>query len=150
MPKRKSNNFELADLMFADDADFISDSREQAVAGFSSFQEICRDFGMTVSVKKTKLTVGHVSEEDKEPIDTGGTGENQYVEHVDTFTYLGSVLQNDGGCQVDLDARIQKASVAFGALRRIFLQPQLSGRTKVAVFVPSTSMRQTQLTQARE
>ena len=46
------------------------------------------------------------------PITVGG----EWLEEVDSFTYLGSVIDKEGDTDVDVGARIGKARTAFNML----------------------------------
>ena len=56
--------------------------------------DVADDFGLTVSIPKTKLTVSGcgIDEEDKKPIAVR-VGE---IECIDEFPYLGSVVMSNG------------------------------------------------------
>ena len=47
------------------------------------------------------------------------TVEGEQLEEVDSFTYLGSVIDKQGSTDVDVAARIGKARVAFNMLKNI-------------------------------
>ena len=44
------------------------------------------------------------------------------LEEVDSFTYLGSIINLQGGTDEDVKARIQKARTAFVILRKVSLE----------------------------
>ena len=78
------------------------------------FVEVGSQFGLTVSIPKTKgLAIGTVCEGDGSPVDVG-TG---MVEMVKNFTYLGSNLSIDCEATCEVKCRLTRASKAFGALR---------------------------------
>jgi hypothetical protein len=41
---------------------------------------------------------------------------NEIIERVMQFAYLGSIIDNAGGTEADITARIRKARIAFSAL----------------------------------
>jgi len=45
---------------------------------------------------------------------------NEIIEKVTQFTYLGSIIDNTGGMEADIKARVRKAQVAFSALNKIW------------------------------
>ncbi|VDO48842.1 unnamed protein product [Schistosoma margrebowiei] len=51
-----------------------------------------------------------------------------------TFTYLGSIIDEQGGSDADVKARIDKARAAYLQLRNIWNSMQLSTNTKVRIF----------------
>ena len=60
--------------------------------------------------------------------------DNQTVEEVEKFCYLGSIISKDGGAEEDVNNRIQKARIAFGSLHRVWLSKRLTRRLKVQIF----------------
>jgi hypothetical protein len=49
------------------------------------------------------------------------------------FTYLGSIIDNTGGTEVDIKARIQKAQASFSALNKIWHSTTYSTQTKLRI-----------------
>ena len=84
-----------------------------------------------MSLSKTKLMVaGHdVQEEVKGPMHL----EDGEIEHVDSFTYLGSVVSSSGRIDAEVDRRIANASKAFGIFI-IFIDRNLTTNTKCQVY----------------
>ena len=63
-------------------------------------------------------------------------GNGRYLPVVDIFKYLGSVLTRDCRDDADVDARINAASHAFGALRQcLFTSTEVSLCAKKVVYV---------------
>lgn len=62
------------------------------------------------------------------------TLEGKTLEEVETFTYLGSVINKQGGTDMDVKERIRKARTAFIQLRNIWSSKELSVKTKVRIF----------------
>ena len=59
---------------------------------------------------------------------------NEDIENVTSFTYLGSVIAVDGGTERDMLARIGKARTAFLLLRPARRSKEISLRTKLRIF----------------
>ena len=53
---------------------------------------------------------------------------------VEEFTYLGSILSNDGSILKDLMHRIVKASAVVGRLSALLRKPSISRRTKMRIY----------------
>ena len=53
--KRKVKNFTVRDLLFADDAALVAHSAQDLQTLLSQFSSACPDFGLTISLKKTKV-----------------------------------------------------------------------------------------------
>jgi hypothetical protein len=64
------------------------------------------------------------------PITLGNTP----LQEVDAFTYLGSVINREGGTEEDVKTRIQKARGAFIAVKNIWRSGQLKTETKIGIF----------------
>ncbi|VDO75012.1 unnamed protein product [Schistosoma curassoni] len=56
------------------------------------------------------------------------------LEDEKTFTYLGSIIDEQGGSDVDAKAQIGKARAAYLRLRNIWNSKQLSNNTKGRIF----------------
>ena len=74
------------------------------------------------------MVVGReATDSDKVPIAVEGG----VIENVEEFPYLGSVIASSGTVDADVEARIAKASRAFGALRKpVFMDKNLRLETK--------------------
>ena len=85
---RKASEACLLKGEFADDVVLMARSRDAAAAALRAYVDVARDFGMTVSVPKTKFSVVccAVTEEEKAPIAV----DNGLIEWVSEFPYLGS------------------------------------------------------------
>ena len=56
------------------------------------------------------------------------------LEEVESFTYLGSVIDVKGGTEADITARIGKARSAFTQLQNIWRAKNISQKIKVRLF----------------
>ncbi|VDP53462.1 unnamed protein product [Schistosoma curassoni] len=65
---------------------------------------------------------------------TGSSPQREDLEDVKTFTYLGSIIGEQGGSDADVKARIGKARAAYLQLKDIWNSKQLSTNTKVRIF----------------
>ena len=105
----------VTECQFADDAALLASTRAGAERMAMVYQRTSDDFGLTVSIPKTKhMAAGRlVYESDQEPIALVGGD----VVAVDDFPYLGSVIAGSGRMDV-VDRRVAQAYKAFGALRK--------------------------------
>ncbi|VDP83241.1 unnamed protein product [Schistosoma mattheei] len=62
------------------------------------------------------------------------TLDGEDLEDVKTFRYLGSIIDEHGGCGADVKERIEKARAAYLRLKNIWNSKQLSTNTKVRIF----------------
>ena len=63
------------------------------------------------------------------------TVEGERLEEVDSFIHLGSVIDKQGGADVDVAARIGKARVAFNMLKNIWASKEIRTQTKLRIFI---------------
>ena len=59
---------------------------------------------------------------------------DQDLEEVNTFTYLGGIVNDTGGTEADIKARVSKARVAFNSLGKVWKDRTISVRTKCRLF----------------
>ncbi|VDP30435.1 unnamed protein product [Schistosoma margrebowiei] len=104
---QRTSRMQLDDLDFADDLALLSQTQQQ-------MQE------KTNSVVPASVAVGLKGNKD--------------LEDVKTFTYLGSIIDEHGGSDADVKARIGKARAAYLQLRNIWNSKQLSTNTKIRIF----------------
>ena len=94
----------------------------------SELAAISSRVGLNIHKCKTKiLKVNAVS---MEPVKLEGNE----IDEVETFTYLGSIIDKHGGTDADVKARIGKARGAFIQLKNIWSSKVLSLHTKIRLF----------------
>ncbi|GFS04438.1 hypothetical protein ElyMa_004656500 [Elysia marginata] len=62
------------------------------------------------------------------------TVEDEELENVDGFTYLGGTINKEGGVEEDIKKRIQKARQAFLGLKKIWSTKIIKERKKIKIF----------------
>ncbi|VDO68965.1 unnamed protein product [Schistosoma mattheei] len=85
---------------------------------------------LDLNIHKAKIKILRYNTECTNPITIDGKD----VEDVKTSTYLGSIIDEHGGSDADVKARIGKATAAYLQLRNIWNSKQLSTNTKVRIF----------------
>ena len=94
----------------------------------TAFQDVSAEFGLTVSIPKTKFMVAGVG---VTSVDTAGIPlHGQVVENVSSFVYLGSVITPDVRSAGDVSRCLSLASRAFGSLQDVFANRDLSLHVK--------------------
>ena len=93
------------------------------------FSQACKDFGLTISLKKT-----NVLSQDVETPPTITIDDHQ-LEVVHQFTYLGSTIFDNLSLDAEINMRIGKAATTLGHLTtRVWENPKLTTPTKMAVY----------------
>ena len=115
-------------MLFADDAAIAAHSPSQLQSLMDRFANACTDFGLTVSLKKTKF-LAQATTSPKITIN------NYQLEVVEQFIYLGSTITSKLSLKKELDRRIGMAASTFSRLStRVWKNPRLSIKTKVTVY----------------
>ena len=86
--------------------------------------------GIGLNIHRGKSKVLKVNTASTIPITLEGT----ILEEVESFTYLGSIIDIQGGTDADIKARIGKARVAFNQMKKVWSCSNLTIKTKVRIF----------------
>ncbi|VDO84776.1 unnamed protein product [Schistosoma margrebowiei] len=119
---------QLDDLDFADDLALLSRTHEQMQMKTASVAAVFASVGL--SIHKGKSKVLKFKAENSSSITLDG----KTLEDVESFTYLGSTVDEQGGSDANVKARIGKARTAFLQLKNIWNSKQLSTNIKVRIF----------------
>ena len=119
---------QLDDLDFADDLALLSHRHTQMQEKTTTLDDSSIPTGLNIHRGKTKIMRSNTTNAD--PIFL----RNQPLEDVQTFVYLGSVIDQLGGSEEDIKARIQKARAMFIMLRSIWHSRKISIKTKIRIF----------------
>lgn len=127
--KTKVRRILIQEMLFADDAALASHIQSGLQRQIDRMAHACREFGLTISLKKTEIMGQDVSEA---PIINIGDYTLQVVEQ---FTYLGSTVTSNLSLDPELNKRIGKAAAAMSKLtKRVWENNKLTTVTKVAVY----------------
>ena len=96
-------------LNFADDRVLLLHTQSEMQKKTDKLNQISINKGLSIHVEKYKVLMSDRVSED--PI----TLENAPLEGVESFTYLGSIIDKKGGTEADINARISKNSIYSGA-----------------------------------
>ena len=119
---------QLDDLDFADDLALLSHSHQQMQEKSSLLLNVSAQVGLNIHRGKTKVL--KINGNSKEPVRLNG----EALEEVDSFTYLGSIVNTQGGTEADVKSRISKARAAFIQLRNVWSSKEISRQTKIRLF----------------
>ncbi|VDP30666.1 unnamed protein product [Schistosoma margrebowiei] len=123
-----TSRMQLDDLDFADDLALLSQTQQQMQEKTTSVAAASAAIGLNIHKGKSKVLRCNTACSDSITID----GED--LEDVKTFTYLGSIIDEQGGSDADVKQRIGKARAAYLQLRNVWNSKQLSTNTKVRIF----------------
>ncbi|VDO86790.1 unnamed protein product [Schistosoma margrebowiei] len=119
---------QLDDLDFADDLALLSQTQQQMQEKTISVATASVAVGLNIHKGKSKILRDYAACTGPITID----GED--LEDVKTFTYLGSIIDEQGESDADVRARIGKARGTYLQLKNISNSKQLSTNTKVRIF----------------
>ena len=121
---------QLDDLDFADDLALLSHSRNQMQDKTTLLETTSATTGLKINRKKTEVMKLNTTA-NTPPITVGG---GEPIQEVESFIYLGSVVDKKGGTDQDVTARIGKARTAFVMLKKLWASRQIGEKTKLRIF----------------
>ena len=119
---------QLDDLDFADDLALLSHNCRQMQEKTDCLETTSAKTGLRINKKKTEVI--RINATVNTPITVNG----EPIKEVESFVYLGSVLDKEGGTDRDVAARIGKARGAFIMLKNIWASKGINTRTKLRIF----------------
>ena len=122
--KTKVRTILVLELLFADDAALVSYSAEGLQRLLDKFSAACAEFTLVISTKKSVVL--------HQGIATPITVNDQELGTVDSFAYLGSIMNNQLSIEQEIQVRIGRAASTFNCLRdRAWLNKHLTFRKNV-------------------
>ncbi|VDP64676.1 unnamed protein product [Schistosoma mattheei] len=118
---------QLDDLDFADDLALLSYAHEQ-MKMTTSVAAASASLGLNIHKGKRKILKYNTDNTDPLTLD------GETMEDVESFTYLGSIIDEQRGSDADVKARIVKARTAILQLKDIWNSEQLSVNIKFIIF----------------
>lgn len=118
----------LESLEFADDICLLTQKHTDMEEKLQDLEREAGAVGLKLNAQKTKMMKVNAKSKQKLRVN------DEDVEEVEEFTYLGSVTARDGGATADVKMRIQKANAAFIQLYPIWRAREISMETKLRIF----------------
>ena len=118
----------LEDLDFADDIVLLGHRHQDIQSKTNDVATIGRQVGLNINTDKTKLMKINAR------LDQQLTIDNNSIEEVQEFVYLGSKITTDGNSEMDVLHGLSKARGAFAILRNIWKSTTISTETKLKIF----------------
>ena len=119
---------QLEDIDYADDIALLSTTANHLKKNAQLLTENARKIGLQINQKKTKVMCMNLKERPQIKID------EEELEVVTDFTYLGSNISVENSVQKYISARISKARNSYCSLRNIWKSNVYSIKTKVRLF----------------
>ena len=119
---------QLDDLDFADDLALLSHNYNQMQEKTTLLAGTSLGTGLRINKKKSNVMMINTS------TNNTVTVEGEPIPGVNSFTYLGSILDKQGGTDGDVTARVGKARAAFIILKNIWSSKDIATATKVRLF----------------
>ena len=116
-------------MLFADDAAVTTHTQQELQELMDSFSQACKDFGLTISLKKTNVLGQDTMELPAITID------DYDLDVVEQFTYLGSTITENLSLDTEIEKGIGKAATTLARLTsRVWTNPKLTVTTKMVVY----------------
>ena len=103
-------------LRYADDTALLAGNEKELTELTSKINEVGKQFGMKINIKKTKAMF--VSKKPNSPIIHIAI-DGQHIEQVTSYMYLGSLINEDGRCEKEINRRIMIARTTFTNMRTL-------------------------------
>jgi len=119
---------QLDDLDFADDIALLAHNHRQMQEKTDIIEQTSRNIGLKINKGKSKIL--RVKSKNTDPITVRG----EPLEDVNSFCYLGSIINSEGGVEEDVKTRIQKARQAFVGMGHVWASKTFKEKTKIKLF----------------
>ncbi len=118
----------LDDLDFADDIALLSSTHTHMQQKTTNLSNFAKCVGLKINERKTKILRVNSRKPDAMKL------EENDIEDVDEFVYLGATVSNEKGAGRDINSRINKARTAFARLNKIWRSRQYSRQIKIKLY----------------
>ncbi|KAI5639977.1 reverse transcriptase (RNA-dependent DNA polymerase) domain-containing protein [Phthorimaea operculella] len=126
----RMNDLLVKCLLYADDQVILASSAEELQEMVNIMNEALKKKGMKVNVSKTKAMV---LEREDSTTESTIMIEEERVEQVKEFVYLGSKFTSDGKCESDIERRVNAGNMVNGALHAFMNSQKVSNKARLAV-----------------
>ena len=120
----------LNDLLYADDLAIVTESEEELQERLIQWQENLENKGLRVNSKKTEVMVSSKLGRKVKIMDRNDIE----LKQVDEFCYLGTVIEEKGGCSKSARARIGKAWQKWREVARVVCDKRTPLKTKAKIY----------------
>ena len=113
----------ITNIRYADDTALIADSETKMQSLVNTLVIESQRRGLKVNFSKTKVMVVRKG---SEQIDARITIDGSNLEQVNSFSYLGSILTEEGRCEKEIKTRISIAKDSFNKIRNLVTNQSIS------------------------
>ena len=114
----------VSNLHCANDVVLLASSPEELQDIVNRIFTAGTDYSLIINIKKMQILTNDNSE-------INNTVDGEQLEQVSEFTYLGSILTSSGGCECDIQNRLQKALGVTANLKKIWNSRHIALKTKI-------------------
>ena len=125
------SDWELNQLLFADDTVVVADSEEKLCQLVTEFGRVCERRKLRVNVGKSKV-MRCTRNEDGARLNVMLNG--AVLEEVDQFKYLGSIIAANGGVEADVRHRVNEGCKVLGAMKGVMKNRGLGMNVKKVLY----------------
>ena len=115
-------------LMYADDTVLFASSKRQLQHSLNMYEKYCKKWKLNVNANKTKIVIFGRKKNHTFTLD------NQQIEVVNSFKYLGIIFKRNGSFIEAIKDNIQKATLAMYSLRRTFKEKLIPIDCQIDIF----------------
>ena len=132
----KTTLLDIAELQYADDLVLLANTPTDLQNGLNLLTAAYDAMGLKVNINKTEIVIQNNSHQENinhnhPPFRIN----NEEIKVVEDFPYLGSILSSSCSLEAEINARLSKASAAYGRLnQRVFNNRNLKVQTRAAVY----------------
>ena len=113
----------INNLRYADDTALLAENMQDLQDLLNRINERSQECGLEINIRKTKIMI--ISRANITPkADIYVNGEK--LEQVESYSYLGHLITEDGRCEKEIKRRIGIAKNSFNNMKQIFLSKQIS------------------------
>ena len=125
------NEWEMNQLLFADDTVVVADSEKKLRQLVTEFGKVCERRKLRVNVGKSKV-MRCTRNEDGGRLNVTLNGE--VLEEVNQFKYLGSIIDANGGVEADVRHRVNEGCKVLGAMKGVMKNRGLGMNIKKVLY----------------
>ncbi|KAI5632627.1 reverse transcriptase (RNA-dependent DNA polymerase) domain-containing protein [Phthorimaea operculella] len=128
----RTNDLLVKCLLYADDQVILASSAEELQEMVNIMNEALKEKGVKVNVSKTKK-IYKIFEKEDSTTECNIIIEEERVEQMKEFVYLGSKFTSDGKSESDIERRVNAGNMVIGALHAFMNSQKVSNKARLAV-----------------